>query len=80
MDFMLALHKSVVVLNLCSLSDFDVNEYEFLHTCNEGLNMTWIVPSAYFRATISFAQIALYSLDIVFDHRQAGCIHGARKQ
>lgn len=44
-DLLLALHKSVVSCNLCSLNDFDVNEYEFLHTCEEGVNMTWVVPS-----------------------------------
>lgn len=44
MDLMLSLHKSVVVLNFCSLSDFDIQEYEFLHAAQEGVNITWIVP------------------------------------
>lgn len=44
-DFLLALYKSVCVLNLCSFNDFNVNEYDSLHKDDIGVNMTWIVPS-----------------------------------
>lgn len=46
-EFLLALYKSITVLKLCSFSDFNVNEYDRLNKCENGVDMTWIVPSKF---------------------------------
>lgn len=48
-DLLQALQKAVLDVGLCKFDDFDVDEYDRLHSSvHEDVNMTWIVPGMLF--------------------------------